>query len=170
MRTRLSTLAYRLLFVAFSAVIFTGAQCGAPTVQQDAVTDSSNGAVAAVETTNFITILNQERAKRGVGAVMSDSTLTSVATQYSTELVASNSSSYNFAVNGQDAATRVRNTGQNFTTLGHIGAIDFTTGQTVINALILNNDFALTYQNYNRVGVGVAKSAGHNYWTIILTN
>ena len=86
------------------------------------------------------------------------------------DLARVDSSTYIFAVSGQDDSTRLRNAGVQFTRVAHVGAMNFASAQTVVNALIANGNFLLTSSSYTRIGIGVGNSLTRNYWTILATN
>ncbi len=151
----------------FAVVIFTGAQCGTPANQQQSIVGTSPGTVAASEVTNLYTLLNQERASRGVPALTLNTTIQTVSQLYSNDLVAANLGSYNFAINGLDGPTRLRNASISFSRSIHIGAMDFTTAQTLLDALKSSNSNLLTDSGMTRIGIAQAKSASHNFWTIL---
>lgn len=165
-----STSRFRLLAGLFSVIVFTGAQCGSPSDQQQAVVGTNSGVVAPTEVANLYTLINQERANRGLGSLTLDTTIQTVSQQISDDHVAANVDAYDFAIAGLDAPTRLRSAGISFNQSVHIGAMDFILGVDVLNALIAVDSSIFTDGNLTRIGLGQSTSVSHNFWTVIVVD
>jgi uncharacterized protein YkwD len=114
-------------------------------------------------------IVNQERAKEGLSALTTNSTLTAAANKRAQEIVQSFSHT---RPNGTSFSTVLKEFGVSYKSAGENIAYGQKTPQEVMNGWMNSSGHRANILNssYNKVGIGVYKANGVIYWTQVFTN